>query len=295
MKKLITACCFLSAIIFTQNSLAQNSKTNSILGYAMDPEGTGDKKSISLLGSMENSILDFQLSYESGNPINTVIFLLTDPDPSNNTKITLTGATVYGLKQYSSTYSNGIFNISSSGNINTEVKFKFQKIEIKKGSSNTVPAKDLDNLILNTKTTQSWEIHPDPNIKGVGGEIVMQIPDKLGGRTHMEFYTAGDYKNRVASWFGNNKERLLPGLYNVVIDSRDTIKNVPVELGKQTRLKMGVFSVSGYRGQIIENSSNHQKFTYGAPFSILLPEGTYYLNGNKKVPIVIKDGELTEL
>ena len=155
MKKLITACCFLSAIIISQNILGQDSKINSILGYTMDPDGTGDKRSISLLGSMENSIIDFQLSYESGNPISTVIFLMTDSDPFNNTKITLSWATVYGLKQYTSTYTNGIFNISSSGNTNTEVKFKFQKIEIKKGSSNTVPAKDLGNLILNAKTTQS--------------------------------------------------------------------------------------------------------------------------------------------
>src|SRR6476659_1547067 len=83
-------------------------------------------------------------------------------------------------------------------------------------------------------TSKAWDIKTDPAIKGVGGEISMEIPKGLGGRTHMEFYEAGDYKNRVASWFDNNKERFLPGLYNVVIDTRDTIKNVPVELGKQT-------------------------------------------------------------
>ena len=284
---------FIAALFFFNLSIAQ-SKINSLLGYTMDPDGTGAKTSISLLGSMENSIVDFQLSYASGSPISTVIFLMTDSDPSKNTKITLSGATVYGLKQYTSTYSNGIFTISSTGNINTEVKFKFQKMEIKKGPTDNLPIKDLSDPMLNAKM-QSWEIHPDSTIKGVGGEISMQIPKGLGGRTHMEFYEAGEYKNRVASWFDNNKERLLPGLYNVVIDGRDTIKNVPVQLGKQTRLKMGVFSVNGYRGQTIENSSTHQKFTYGAPFKILLPEGTYYLNGNKKVPIVIKDGELTEL
>ena len=87
----------------------------------------------------------------------------------------------------------------------------------------------------------------------------------------------------------------MPGLYDVVIDSRDTLKNVPVELGKQTRLKMGVFMVSGYSDAKLENTITHQKFIYGAPFKVLLPEGTYYLNGNKRVPIVIKDGELTEL
>ena len=153
----------------------------------------------------------------------------------------------------------------------------------------------MSNAIIDAKTTQSWETHPDPTIKGVGGEISLQLPKGLRYNTNLEFYQAGDKKNRVASWFGENKAKLLPGLYDVVIDSRDTIKNVPVELGKQTRLKMGVFMVSGYSNYIIENSNTHQKFTYGAPFKILLPEGTYYLNGNKKVPVVIKDGELTEL
>ena len=148
---------------------------------------------------------------------------------------------------------------------------------------------------LNTGA-QPWEIKMDATIKGIGGEITMQIPNKLGGRTHMEFYIAGDTKNRVASWFGNNEAKLLPGLYDIVVDGRYTIKNVPVELGKQTRLKMGVFSVSGYGSSpVIENSSSHQKFSYSPPFTILLPEGTYYLNGKKNIPIVIKDGELTEL
>lgn len=110
----------------------------------------------------------------------------------------------------------------------------------------------------------------------------------------MEFYDAGDAKKPVASWFGNNKAKLLPGLYDIVVDKKYTIKNVPVELGKQTRLKMGVFMVSGYSSFEIENS-NHQKFTYASPFKILLPEGTYYINGKKKTPVVIKDGELTEL
>ena len=140
-----------------------------------------------------------------------------------------------------------------------------------------------------------WEIKPDPTIKGIGGEISMQLPKFNGFNTHLEFFNAGEKTNRQASWFGNNKAKLLPGMYDVVIDSRDTIKNVPVELGKQTRLKMGVFMVSGYSKANLENTSTHQKFTYGAPFKILLPEGTYYLNGRKKTPIYIKDGELTEL
>lgn len=293
---------FIAALFLYNSALSQskmvmtvNGKHDDILGYTMDPDGTGNKQSISLLGPMLNLTGAFQMSYEAGTPINTVLISITGSNPSDNTSIKLTGVIVYAIKTYMSTYSNGSFNITSSGDVNTELKCKFQRIEIQQGGSNNMPKKDFDNSIFDTKTTQSWEIHPDPTIKGVGGEISLQLPKGLRYNTNLEFYQAGDKKNRVASWFGDNKAKLLPGLYDVVIDSRDTIKNVPVELAKQTRLKLGVFMVSGYSNYIIENSSTHQKFTYGAPFKILLPEGTYYLNGNKKVPIVIKDGQLTEL
>lgn len=171
-----------------------------------------------------------------------------------------------------------------------------QQIEIKDGQTlqlgDSTSAPQTQKL---NKGYQPWEIKPDPTIKGIGGEIVMQIPKFDGFNTNLEFFNAGEKTNRQASWFGNNKAKLLPGMYDVVIDDRDTIKNVPVELSKQTRLKMGVFYMGGYSDANLENSVTHQKFTYGAPFKILLPEGTYYLNKNKKVPIVIKDGELTEL
>ena len=182
----------------------------------------------------------------------------------------------------------GIYQLEINGNS--------QQIEIKDGQTlqygDSSQAPQTQKL---NKSYQPWEIKPDLTIKGMGGEVTLEIPKGLRYNTNLEFFNAGEKTNRQASWFGNNKAKLLPGMYDVVIDSRDTIKNVPVELGKQTRLKMGVFMVSGYSDANLENSTTHQKFTYGAPFKILLPEGTYYLNKNKKVPIVIKDGELTEL
>ncbi len=153
-----------------------NGKQDDILGYTMDPDGTGNKQSIILLGPMLNLTGVLQMSYKAGTPINTVLISITDSNPLDITTITLTEATVYAIKTYMSTYSNGIFNISSPGNINTELKCKFQKIEIKKGATNSVATKDFSNPIFDAKTTQPWEIHPDAAIKGVGGEISMQIP-----------------------------------------------------------------------------------------------------------------------
>ena len=182
------------------------------------------------------------------------------------------------------------------GTYQLEINGTTQQIQIKDGETLQIgdSSQAPQTQKLNT-STQPWEIQLDPTIKGIGGEIVMQIPKFDGFNTNLEFFNAGEKTNRQASWFGNNKAKLLPGIYDVVIDDRDTIKNVPVELGKQTRLKMGVFYMGGYSDANLENSVTHQKFTYGAPFKILLPEGTYYLNKNKKVPIVIKNGELTEL
>jgi hypothetical protein len=120
------------------------------------------------------------------------------------------------------------------------------------------------------------------------------MPKDLKFQTHINFYQAGDRKNHLAGWFGNNTAKLLPGLYDADVDDKYTIANVPVEAGKQTRLKMGVFKVTTYGSVEIENSA-HQKFSTAGPFTKLLPEGTYYINGNKKIPIVIRDGQLTEL
>ena len=284
-----------SATSQTKMVMTVNGKHDNIFGYTLDPDVTGSKESISILGPMQNLTAPLQFSFQANSPISNILISITGANAADNIIIKLTGVTVYAFKQYLSAYSNGTFNISSSGEANTEIKCKFTRMETQTGGSGRVPMIDPNNVIYDNKNIQSWETHPDATIKGVGGEISMEIPKGLRFNTNMEFYEAGDKKNRQASWFGNNKAKLLPGTYDVVIDSRDTIKNVPVELGKQTRLKMGVFLVSGYTSPTIENSTTHQKFTYGAPFKILLPAGTYYLNGNKKVPIVIKDGELTEL
>jgi hypothetical protein len=146
-----------------------------------------------------------------------------------------------------------------------------------------------------TMGNNSWEIKSDPNLKGLGGEVIMQIPKEIRFNTHMKFFNAGDTKKVVASWFGNNKADLLEGTYDIVVDDKYTIKNVPVEKGKQTILHMGVLQWSSYGTVTLENG-DHQKFSYAPPFKIVLPEGTYYIVGKKQPnTIVITNGNLTAL
>jgi hypothetical protein len=146
-----------------------------------------------------------------------------------------------------------------------------------------------------TMGNNSWEIKSDPNLKGLGGEVIMQIPKEIRFNTHMKFFNAGDTKKMVASWFGNNKADLLEGAYDIVVDDKYIIKNVPVEKGKQTILHMGVLQWSGYGTVTLENA-DHKKFSYAPPFKIVLPEGTYYIVGKKQPnTIVITNGNLTAL
>lgn len=289
---------FLYNISFGQTKMTMTVKDKQcdILGYTMDPDASGNKQSISLFGPMQNADVIFQMAYQTAVPISTISISVNDAATSDNTTIKLFDVTVYSLKQYLSSYSNGVFSVSSSDNSNTELKCRFKKIEIHQGTpSNNQENKNDKNSMknMNAEMQQSWEMKMDSSVTGVGGAITMQLPKGLGYSTHIEMYEAGDTKKRVASWFGNNEARLLPGFYDVVVDKDYTIKNVPVEKGKKTRLKMGVFKVTNYG--TIEIESSNQKFSRGGPFSMLLPEGTYYLNGNKKTPIVIKDGSLTQL
>lgn len=146
-----------------------------------------------------------------------------------------------------------------------------------------------------TMGNNSWEIKLDPALKGLGGEVIMQIPKEIRFNTHMKFFNAGDTKKMVASWFGNNKADLMEGNYDIVVDDKYTIKNVPVEKGKQTILHIGVLQWSGYGTVTLENA-DHQKFSYAPPFKIVLPEGTYYIVGKKQPnTIVITNGQLTAL
>src|SRR5205809_76856 len=98
----------------------------------------------------------------------TSLFLLAALFSANSfsqTSMKLTNATVYGLKQYVSTYSNGIFSISSTGTINTEIKCKFKSILTKVEDVNI----DDDVSVMNNRTP--WEIVADDKLKGMSGQL----------------------------------------------------------------------------------------------------------------------------
>jgi hypothetical protein len=327
MKKLITACCLLSAIIISQNTSAQklgepccgilsigtvdgivlvrNNTTGRTFMFKSDSLDinnlhVGDAINADMLSNKITTIKGIEKGYpinepNPGQPCCGVTNI--QPDPAQPC------CGIVSIRNNGHTYSFSVpKNISSTLKVGQPVSLVMQNSYalFRTNINGTMSAYSYpvqnspgENTGMGNNNG-AWDIQLDAKIKGIGGEITMQLPKGLAYHTHMQFYDAGDTKKQLASWFGNNKARLLPGLYDIVVDGKYTIKNVPVELGKQTRLKMGVLKVSNYGSFEIENSS-HQKFIYAPPFSIVLPEGTYYIIGKKKTPIVIKDSELTEL
>lgn len=276
---LLTAFIFSSSFSQTKMVMTINGKQNDIIGYAMDPDGTGNTRSISILGSMQNSLTTLQMSYASANPISAIHITTSEPDKPPIT-MKLTDATVYALKQYISTYANGVFNISSGGSINTEIKIKFKIIFLNEGDNGDAPGKN---------DKQQWEIIPDEKLKGMSGQLRYHMPD-FASYTHTEIFEVGANK-RVGSFFGDGSQDLLPAHYDIMLGNY-RIKNVPVEKGKITLLKIGGFEYSNYGGVEIVDDKN-QKISHSGPFKILLPVGNYYINGDKKKAFAIKDGEVT--
>jgi hypothetical protein len=292
---LLVACCLLGNYSFAQFKMVMTVKDQKcdILGYAMDPDASGNQQSISIFGPMQNAETILQLSYASGNPIGNIVISITNPSSAANTTITLTEVTVYGFKQYLSTYSNGIFNISSNGNENAEVKCKFNRIEThtNSGTGSGISKENIMGENLNPLTNQKWEMQPDPSLKGVTGQLVIQMPKAIPIMSHLQAFKSGDTKV-AASWFGNNKSNLIPGTYDILLE-KYKLNNVPIEKGKTTRLKVGLLNFTPRQSVTIVDGSQ-QKFAMAGPFKIVLPVGTYYIDGKKDQAFVMKDGEQTD-
>jgi hypothetical protein len=263
-----------------------------VMGYAMDPDGTGNKNSISLFGAMQNVQATLHLSYASGGPISIIDIVISGSGGSSDSRMELKNVTVYAIKEYISTYSNGIFNVTASPIVNTEIKCKFEFMLIQQNSSGTQvnDKKNMNEETLSSSAGQMWDIQMDSGLTGATGQLVLQMPTNIS-YAHLKVFKSGDAKV-VASLFGNSKSKLSPGKYDLMIE-KYSIKNVPIEVGKTTRLKTGILNYSP-RGSVRIVDSNKQEFSMAGPFKIALPPGTYYIDGKKDHAFIIKDGEVTE-
>lgn len=153
---------------------------------------------------------------------------------------------------------------------------------------NTNPAKN--------ESAEKWVIHPVENMKGVLGRLNTNFPVDVEWTldvrtTENKFITNRSGFSRHGSFYD-----IAPGRYFFRLNTI-TVENVPIEKGKETRLKAGYLSVvSGGDWNLYDESMQKFHTSGNKPKKIALPVGNYQLKlGGQFFPLVVKDGETVEM
>ncbi len=142
-----------------------------------------------------------------------------------------------------------------------------------------------------------WTITPVPTMKGVLGRLNTKFPADVDWS--IDFKNAADNKfitNRSSYSRHAPQHDVKPGNYNFVLNSI-AVENVPIEKGKETRLKAGVLHIVSEGVWEILSESKEKFHTSGnKPKKMALPVGNYQLKlGGQFFPMTIKDGETVEM
>lgn len=151
-----------------------------------------------------------------------------------------------------------------------------------------------------TDETQKWTITPNPSLKGTPGRMTVNLPP--GTKYVVQVFKSGS-RERAASESGFKSASLLPGLYDVIINTGGSdaaqlwrVRGIPVESGKDTRLHAGVLNVTVDGIWNVYDESRDVMIVGGnGPAKIGLLAGSYQVKlGNAFTSIVIRDGQVTD-
>ncbi len=269
--------------------LMLNNKQSMIYGYTMGDPSSGNSKIIDLFGAMENANVPLTLSQQSGNPISEMDIIITDPASNSTQTIKLSGVMVRQIKNYTSNYSNGMFELSSSGALNMEAICDFQKSELIYKNDGNTGNKIKETPALKDNTLEKLETKPNSSLKGSTGRVYLDLPADV--ECVIFIYNAGTNKEIT----GTTRDRqfyLAPGKYDVDVSSVK-MEEIEVQKGMDTRIKAGILNVSSPPAWALYDETKKIRIT-GASKSqkIGLPVGNYQLQMSGSFqPVTIKDGE----
>ncbi|HLF45773.1 MAG TPA: hypothetical protein VI548_05080 [Chitinophagaceae bacterium] len=155
-----------------------------------------------------------------------------------------------------------------------------------------------ENITSNSKSgneAAKWVITPVPTMKGVLGRLNTSFPE--GVDWTMDVRTTADkfITNRSGFSRHGSSYDIAPGNYYFRLNTI-TVQNVPIEKGKETRLKAGYLSIVSEGNWHLYDETQKKFHTSGnKPKKIALPVGSYQLKlGGQFYPVIIKDGETVE-
>ncbi|HQY12581.1 MAG TPA: hypothetical protein PK133_10230 [Ferruginibacter sp.] len=160
-----------------------------------------------------------------------------------------------------------------------------------------VAGNEIRNKIPEKKqSAEKWVITPVTAMKGVLGRLNTDFPAEV--EWTMDVRTTEDkfITNRSGSGRHGSYYDIAPGNYYFRLNTI-TVPDVPIEKGKETRLKAGYLSVVSEGNWSLYSESKEKFHTSGnKPKKIALPVGNYQLKlGGQYFPLVINDGKTVEM
>lgn len=133
------------------------------------------------------------------------------------------------------------------------------------------------------------------NMKGVLGRLNTNFPEGVDWTLDINTPENKFLTNRSSYSKHGPSYDLAPGIYIFSLNTF-AVENVPIERGKETRLKTGVLNIVSEGRWEIYNETKEKYHTSGnKPKRMALPVGSYQLLlGEQFYPIVIKDKETVE-
>lgn len=169
-----------------------------------------------------------------------------------------------------------------------DAKDKMEKI------SGGMTAGDEKDKTGSANETGQWVITPAINMKGVLGRLNTQFEKdvwwSLDVRTPEDKFIINHSASSPKTYYD-----LAPGNYIFRLNTVN-VENVPIERGKETRLKTGVLNiVSEERWDLYNETKSKFQTSGNKPAKLALPVGRYQLRlGGQYFPVEIKDGITVE-
>jgi len=145
-------------------------------------------------------------------------------------------------------------------------------------------------------SAEKWVITPVSGMKGILGRLNTGFPPDVEWTLDVRTTENKFITNRSGAGRQGSSYDIAPGYYFFRLNTI-TVENVPIEKGKETRLKAGYLSIISEGNWSLYDESKKKFHTSGnKPKKIALPVGNYQLNlGGQFFPLVIIDGETVEM
>ena len=282
----------ISCELSAQNKMTvtTNNKTGDIFGYNLSgatknsTESASPSGSVDMFGPMQNIDIEFSKALAIGQPITEVDINIVGTDLKPVETIKLKSVSVIQIKEYTSSFTDGVFQLSSPGGLNRAVNCSYGSMQIHYYNNDTG-----EKIKAPLNKMEKYEMNTNSSLTGTTGRVYLNLAADV--ECVVFIYNPGTNKEIT----GTTKDRsfyLAPGKYDIKVSSVK-MEEIDVEKGMDTRIKAGILNVSSPSAWALYDENKKIRITASSGAKkIGLPIGNYQLQMNGSFrPVTINDGE----